>query len=140
MKIGVVVGTFDLFHTGHLKLLVNANNNCDYLIVGVNKDCVVMRDKHKCPVISENDRMAIIASIFCVNEVHLVCDNAVQFIRDMLHSGKDIDVYFRGNEDNRPSVVAENALIESMGVRVMQFPYTPNISTSIIRHKLSTQS
>lgn len=140
MRVGVVVGTFDLFHTGHLNLLINANNNCDKLIVGVNMDSVVLRDKHRSTVINENDRLAIISSIFCVDEAHLVRDNAVQFIRDLLNDGDHIDVYFRGNEDGRPEVMAENKIIESFGVQVFQFPYTPNISTTLIRHKLSKKA
>lgn len=136
MKIGVVVGTFDMFHIGHLKLLVNAIQNCDYLIAGVNKDAVVLRDKNKTPIIPEDDRLEIIRSIFCVSEAHLVKDNAVQFIGDLIASGKKVDFYFRGNEPEKEYIVSENQKISDMGVKVVQFPYTQRISTTQIRKQL----
>lgn len=136
MKVGVVVGTFDMFHIGHLKLLLNAIQNCDYLIAGINKDTVVLRDKNKTPVIPENDRLDIVRSIFCVSEAHLVTDNAVQFIRDLIADGKKIDFYFRGNEPEKEYIIAENKKITDMGVKVVQFPYTQRISTTQIRQQL----
>ena len=58
----------DIFHIGHLKALENAREQGDHLIVGVLTDRATMEKKHK-PIISFNERIEIIKSIGCVDEV-----------------------------------------------------------------------
>lgn len=38
MKIGITFGVFDLLHAGHIMMLAEAKENCDYLIIGLNTD------------------------------------------------------------------------------------------------------
>ena len=47
MKIGFTCSTFDLFHAGHLLMLEEAKNQCDYLIVGLQTDPTIDRPKEK---------------------------------------------------------------------------------------------
>lgn len=46
MKTGIVTGSFDLLHAGHINLLKNAKSKCDYLIVALHVDPSIER-KHK---------------------------------------------------------------------------------------------
>lgn len=134
MTVGVIVGTFDMFHVGHLNLCIKAKNNCDILIAGVNRDHVVLRDKHKAPIIPENDRLQILNHIDCVSNAYLVEDNAVQFIYDLIASGQKVDFYFRGDEE-KESIRIENQQIEAMGCKVVMFPYYQGVSSSELRLK-----
>lgn len=52
-KIGYTQGTFDLFHIGHLNVINQAKELCDYLIVGVNSDHLVNEYKHHYPMICD---------------------------------------------------------------------------------------
>lgn len=68
-KVGYTQGVFDMFHIGHLNLLKNAKELCEYLIVGINSDDLVRNYKHKSPVIPEEERAEIVRNIKCVDEV-----------------------------------------------------------------------
>lgn len=67
-KIGYTTGVFDLFHIGHLNILKKAKEQCEYLIVGVTTDELVLY-KNKMVIIPHDERMAIIESIKYVDQV-----------------------------------------------------------------------
>jgi glycerol-3-phosphate cytidylyltransferase len=47
--IGITFSTFDLFHAGHIAMLSEAKNHCDYLIVGLQTDPTIDRPESKNP-------------------------------------------------------------------------------------------
>jgi glycerol-3-phosphate cytidylyltransferase len=47
MKIGFTCSTFDLFHAGHILMLKEAKEHCDYLIVGLQTDPTIDRPETK---------------------------------------------------------------------------------------------
>ena len=46
-KIGITFSAFDLFHTGHVIMLKEAKQHCDYLIVGLQSDPSIDRPNTK---------------------------------------------------------------------------------------------
>jgi glycerol-3-phosphate cytidylyltransferase len=69
-KIGITFSTFDLFHAGHIAMLAEAKNHCDYLIAGLQTDPTIDRPgiKNK-PVQSIVERQIQLASCRYVDEV-----------------------------------------------------------------------
>ena len=68
-RVGFTTGVFDLFHVGHLNLFERCKEKCSYLVVAVCDDEYVTKVKKKVPVIPFEERMRIIASLKCVDEV-----------------------------------------------------------------------
>ena len=63
-KIGLVQGSWDQFHIGHLKYIKKAKENCDYLIVGVDSDQKIQKRKGKNrPLIPEKERYEMIKEL-----------------------------------------------------------------------------
>ncbi len=70
MKIGFTCSTFDLFHAGHLLMLEEAKNKCDYLIVGLQTDPTIDRPKEKNkPVQSVFERFVQLKACKYIDEV-----------------------------------------------------------------------
>jgi glycerol-3-phosphate cytidylyltransferase len=69
-KIGITFSTFDLFHSGHIAMLSEAKNHCDYLICGLQTDPTIDRPgtKNK-PVQSIVERQIQLAACRYVDEV-----------------------------------------------------------------------
>lgn len=133
--IGYTAGVFDMFHIGHLRLLENAKSMCDYLVVGVTTDELAMY-KSKKPIISYNDRAEIVRNIKCVD--------AVVPQRDMdkaLMCKKIKATYlFVGDDwyDTEKWKKYENEL-SKIGVKVIYFPYTDGISSTMLRKELENE-
>lgn len=69
-KIGITFSTFDLLHAGHIAMLAEAKNHCDYLIAGLQTDPTIDRpDTKNKPVQSIVERQIQLASCRFVDEV-----------------------------------------------------------------------
>ena len=69
-KIGITFSTFDLMHAGHVAMLSEAKNHCDYLICGLQTDPTIDRpDTKNKPVQSIVERQIQLAACRYVDEV-----------------------------------------------------------------------
>ena len=56
MTVGITFSSFDLFHSGHVAMLKEARQNCDFLIVGVQTDPTIDRPEKNQPIQSVFER------------------------------------------------------------------------------------
>jgi glycerol-3-phosphate cytidylyltransferase len=69
-KIGVTFSTFDMLHAGHIAMLSEAKNHCDYLICGLQTDPTIDRPETKnAPIQSIVERQIQLAACRYVDEV-----------------------------------------------------------------------
>lgn len=69
-RIGITFSTFDLFHAGHIAMLAEAKNHCDYLIAGLQTDPTIDRpDTKNHPVQSIVERQIQLSACRYVDEV-----------------------------------------------------------------------
>jgi glycerol-3-phosphate cytidylyltransferase len=68
-KIGITVSTFDLFHAGHVAMLEQAKQHCDWLIVGIQSDPTLDRKSKNKPVQSIVERQIQVRGCRFVDEV-----------------------------------------------------------------------
>jgi glycerol-3-phosphate cytidylyltransferase len=69
-RIGIVFSSFDLFHAGHVAMLSEAKNHCDYLIAGLQTDPTIDRPQTKNkPVQSIVERQIQLSACKYVDEV-----------------------------------------------------------------------
>lgn len=70
LKIGIVFSAFDLLHAGHIAMLSEAKNHCDYLIAGLQTDPTIDRpDTKNPPVQSIVERQIQLSACRFVDEV-----------------------------------------------------------------------
>ena len=69
-KIGITFSTFDMLHAGHIAMLSEAKNHCDYLICGLQTDPTIDRPETKNkPIQSIVERQIQLSACRYVDEV-----------------------------------------------------------------------
>ena len=95
MKIGITFSAFDLFHAGHVKMLEDAKDQCDYLICGLQTNPTLDRPEKNMPVQSVVERYIQLKACKYVDEI--VPYATEQDLEDILRSFK-LDVRIIGDE------------------------------------------
>ena len=69
-RIGITFSQFDLLHSGHIAMLAEAKNHCDYLIAGLQTDASIDRpDSKNPPVQSIVERQIQLGACRYVDEI-----------------------------------------------------------------------
>ena len=133
MIIGYTTGVFDMFHIGHLNILSQAKEFCDYLIVGVSTDECVQSYKHKLPIIPYAQRAAIVSAIKYVDEVVPQTNmDKLDFLKR-----RHFDIMFHGDEWKGTDLYNRyEKEFEEYGAKIVYLKHTDGISSSMLREKL----
>lgn len=95
MSVGFVASSFDLLHAGHVQMLREAKEQCDYLIVGLQTDPTIDRPTKNQPVQTIVERYTQLKGVKYVDEIiPYATEKDLEDILTMYH----IDVRILGEE------------------------------------------
>ena len=120
-------GCFDLLHAGHVDYLSFARAQGDALLVGINSDASVRKNKGEGrPLVPQDDRARVLAALEAVDYVVIFdedepADLVAAVLPDVLVKGEDWSHYVSGRET-----------VEANGGKVVLAKLTPGRSTSSI--------
>jgi len=135
-KVGYTAGTYDLFHIGHLNIFKNAKNLCDFLIVAVSTDELVLDYKKHLPIIPFDERVEIVSAIKYVDKV--ISQENMDKVEAALKN--KIDVMFVG--DDWKGTDKWNKIEQDLAkhnIDVVYLPHTDGISSTVLRKKLDME-
>jgi glycerol-3-phosphate cytidylyltransferase len=95
MKIGFTASTFDLLHAGHISMLREAKEHCDYLICGLQIDPSVDRPTKNSPIQTIVERQVQLSAVKYIDEIIVYrTEQDLEDILEMYH----IDIRILGDE------------------------------------------
>lgn len=95
MRIGITFSAFDLLHAGHIKMLEDAKDHCDYLICGLQTDPTLDRPEKNRPVQTVVERYIQLEGCKYVDKI--IPYATEQDLEDILRSFK-VDIRILGDE------------------------------------------
>ena len=125
-------GVFDILHPGHLRYLQQARAYGDVLIVGLNSDASVRRNKGpQRPVNPQEERAEVLEALECVDSVVLFDDDTpAEIIRAI-----QPDVLVKGADWAEDAIVGRDT-VEARGGRVVRVPIEAGFSTTSIIERI----
>ena len=131
---GFLSGTFDLFHVGHLNLIMRAKQYCDYLTVGVHPEG--SSHKNKPIFIPLEERMRIVGSLKYVDRVVPTLDED-----DDMYFQEPFDRLFVGSDyKGTPRFERYEKVLGPLGVKIIYFPYTQGTSSTQLRDAIAGET
>jgi D-beta-D-heptose 7-phosphate kinase/D-beta-D-heptose 1-phosphate adenosyltransferase len=125
-------GVFDILHPGHVRYLQAARRHGDLLIVGVNSDASVRRNKGPSrPINPENERAEVLAALDCVDAVSIFDDDTPAAIVRRVEP----DVLVKGADWPSDQIVGRDT-VEARGGRVILEPVERGYSTTSIIERI----
>jgi D-beta-D-heptose 7-phosphate kinase/D-beta-D-heptose 1-phosphate adenosyltransferase len=121
-------GCFDILHIGHLRYLCAAKSEGDLLVVGLNSDKSVRLIKgDRRPIVEQNQRAELLASLWCVDYVILFDEPDPLKIIQLLKP----EVLVKGEDWSEKDIVGAD-FVKANGGRVVRVPLVGAASTSAI--------
>ena len=136
MRKAITFSCFDLLHSGHVQMLREAKEHCDYLIVGLQTDPTIDRPEKNKPVQTTVERYVQLSAIKYVDEI--VPYETEQDVKDILKLFlPDIRVI---GEDYRFKDFTGKELCRELGIEIFYNSRKHDFSTSRLRENVSSRS
>ncbi|MDZ4752899.1 MAG: PfkB family carbohydrate kinase [Phycisphaerae bacterium] len=131
-RIVLTNGCFDVIHAGHVAYLREAKQQGDILVLGVNADEEVTRQKGAGrPIFNETERQEILGELLCVDYIVVFPEpTAHELIRAIRP-----DVYVKGG-DYRPEQVNEFDLVRELGITMKLLAHRPGLGSTTIVERI----
>ena len=131
-KIGFTCSAFDLLHAGHIQMLRDAKDQCDYLIVGLQTDPSKDRKEKNKPVQSLVERYIQLQAVKYIDEIiPYDSERELKDILEMLH----IDVRFLGDQYRNKDLTAKY-ICKKKDIQLYYNKREHRFSTSLLRERI----
>jgi len=128
-------GVFDILHPGHLRYLQAARRHGDLLVVGLNSDASVRRNKGPArPINPEEERAEVLAALACVDAVSIFDDDTPADIIARVQP----DILVKGADWPADQIVGRDT-VEARGGRVILEPVEQGYSTTTLIQKVRSE-
>jgi glycerol-3-phosphate cytidylyltransferase len=131
-KVGFTCSAFDLLHAGHVSMLREAKDQCDYLICGLQVDPSLDRKEKNKPIQTIVERYTQLNAVEYVDEIiPYITEQDLEDILSMLH----IDVRIIGSE-YKSGTFTGRAICSSRGIEIYYNQRDHRFSTSDLRNRV----
>lgn len=133
MKVGFTCSTFDLLHAGHVQMLREAKEQCDYLICALQIDPSVDRAEKNAPIQTVVERYTQLKAVKYVDEIiPYSTERDLEDILTMYH----IDVRILG-EEYRDGKFTGRAICAKRGIELYFNKREHRFSSSDLRARVA---
>jgi len=132
LKIGITFSQFDLLHAGHVAMLAEAKQHCDYLICGLQNNASADRPEKNAPIQSIVERQISLSSVRFVDEI--IVYNTERDLEDILLT-LPIDVRILGVEYMEKEFTGR-AICEKRGIELVFNSRDHSFSSSSLRKRV----
>lgn len=133
LKIGITCSQFDLLHAGHIAMLSEARNHCDYLICALQNNAKWDRPEKNEPVQSLVERQIQLAAVRYVDEV--VVYNTEKDLEDIFLT-LPIDVRILGVEYEHKDFTGKD-ICAARGIQLIFNKRDHSFSSSNLRKRVA---
>ena len=132
MKVGITFSCFDLLHAGHVSMLREAKQQCDYLVAGLQLDPTIDRPDKNFPVQTIVERYTQLKAIKYVDEIiPYTTEKDVEDILEMYQ----IDIRILGEEYKNKDFTGKD-ICARLGIELYFNKRDHRFSTSDLRKRI----
>lgn len=135
MKVGFTCSAFDLLHSGHVQMLREAKEQCDYLICGLQTDPTIDRPEKNKPIQTVVERYTQLKAVSYVDEIiPYATEQDLEDILAMYH----INVRILG-EEYKNGKFTGRAICSSRGIELFFNKREHRFSSSELRSRVAAE-